>query len=82
MNDQGNIFTNSLYPLNLIRSSKGIPKLVFKEVEASDIPEPYYTLLVHEGDMTSRLEADQKKLRNMVRLKLPYPIWMKNYARS
>ena len=68
MNDQGNIFTNSLYPLNLIRSSKGIPKLVFKEIEASDIPEPYSTLLVHEGDMTSRLEAyhnDEIKVRKL-----------------
>jgi hypothetical protein len=68
MNDQGNIFTNSLYPLNLIRSSRGISKLVFKEVEASDIPEPYSTLLVHEGDMTSRLEAyhnDEIKVRKL-----------------
>jgi chorismate-pyruvate lyase len=26
-------------------------------VEPSEIPEPYFSLLVHEGDMTSRLES-------------------------
>jgi chorismate-pyruvate lyase len=31
--------------------------LVYYKVEPSEIPEPYFSLLVHEGDMTSRLES-------------------------
>ena len=40
-----------------MRSARGLPKLNYEQVEASEVPEPYQTLLVHEGDMTSRLEA-------------------------
>tara|TARA_B100002019_G_scaffold22307_2_gene16972 strand:- start:8736 stop:9287 length:552 start_codon:yes stop_codon:yes gene_type:complete len=57
MEKQVNSFTNSLYPLSLIRSVRGIPSLVFEELQPNDIPEPYFSLLVHEGDMTSRLES-------------------------
>lgn len=57
MEDTANTFTSSLYPLSLIRKIRGIPKLVFEEVSPDEVPDPYYSLLVHEGDMTSRLEA-------------------------
>lgn len=57
MKDSGNIISSSLYPLSLIRSVRGIPKLHFDEINQNEIPEPYYSLLVHEGDMTSRLEG-------------------------
>jgi hypothetical protein len=35
----------------------GFSKLVSQEVDPNEVPEPYYSLLVHEGDMTSRLES-------------------------
>ena len=54
---QNNIFHDPLYPLSLIRRIRGVPKLVYQEVDSNEIPEPYYSLLVHEGDMTSRLES-------------------------
>jgi hypothetical protein len=57
MDKSAQVFSNSLYPLSLIRSVRGIPMLVFEEVDPSEIPDPYYSLLVHEGDMTSRLES-------------------------
>ena len=50
-------FPDLLYPLSFMRSARGLPKLNYEQVEASEVPEPYQTLLVHEGDMTSRLEA-------------------------
>ena len=37
--------------------TRKLPKLNFSELDASQIPEPYASLLVHDGDMTSRLEA-------------------------
>ena len=43
-----------------MRSARGLPKLNYEQVEASELPEPYQSLLVHEGDMTSRLEAFHK----------------------
>ena len=57
-----------LYPLSFIRMVRGIPKLVFEEVEPNEMPDPYYSLLVHEGDMTSRLEAyhdEEVKVRKL-----------------
>ena len=54
---QNNIFHDPLYPLSLIRRVRGISKLVYQEVAPNEVPEPYYSLLVHEGDMTSRLES-------------------------
>lgn len=34
-----------------------MPKLNYEQIDATAVPDPYYSLLVHEGDMTSRLEA-------------------------
>ena len=48
-------FPDILYPLSFMRSARGLPKLNFVEVEANEVPEPYQSLLVHEGDMTSRV---------------------------
>ncbi|MFP6887166.1 MAG: hypothetical protein VB997_06365 [Opitutales bacterium] len=45
-----------LYPLSMFRVARGLPTLKFEAVEGSDVPQPYTDLLVHEGDMTSRLE--------------------------
>ena len=42
--------------------------MVYHKVEPSEIPEPYFSLLVHEGDMTSRLESfheDSIKVRKL-----------------
>ena len=50
-------FPDLLYPLSFMRMTRKLPKLNFSELEASQIPEPYASLLVHDGDMTSRLEA-------------------------
>lgn len=49
-------FPDIIYPLSFIRSAQGLPKLNYERVDASEVPEPYKSLLVHEGDMTSRLE--------------------------
>jgi|TARA_B110000003_G_scaffold246544_1_gene257123 chorismate-pyruvate lyase len=65
---QNNIFHDPLYPLSLIRRVRGISKLVYQEVVPNEVPEPYYSLLVHEGDMTSRLESyheDTIKVRKL-----------------
>lgn len=45
-----------LYPLSFMRMNRGLPKLSYEEMDPSLLPEPYQSLLVHEGDMTSRLE--------------------------
>ena len=37
--------------------ARKLPKLNFQEMDPSQVPEPYNSLLVHDGDMTSRLEA-------------------------
>jgi chorismate-pyruvate lyase len=50
-------YPDILYPLSFMRSARGLPKLNYVQVEAADLPEPYQTLLAHEGDMTSKLEA-------------------------
>jgi chorismate-pyruvate lyase len=57
MADLSKISPEPLYPLSLIRRFRGIPKLVYHNVDPSEIPEPFFSLLVHEGDMTSRLES-------------------------
>ena len=51
------IYPDILYPLSFMRSARGLPKLNYEEIEPSALPEPYQSLLVHEGDMTSRLVA-------------------------
>ena len=68
MANSSNFSPELLYPLSFIRRARGIPKLVFQEIDSQEIPEPYYSLLVHEGDMTSRLEAfheDQIRVRKL-----------------
>jgi hypothetical protein len=45
-----------LHPLTLFRQRDGRPLPIFEEIEGHDMPEPYRGLLVHLGDMTSRLE--------------------------
>ncbi len=46
-----------LYPLTLFRCRAGVAMPVYELVEGEQLPEPYRRLLVHTGDMTSRLEA-------------------------
>ena len=68
MTSSKNIFQDLLYPLSFIRRVRGISKLVFQEVDPREIPEPYNSLLVHDGDMTSRLETfheDSIKIRKL-----------------
>ncbi|MHA3770979.1 hypothetical protein ACXR0O_05510 [Verrucomicrobiota bacterium sgz303538] len=45
-----------LYPLTLFRRNGGRALPSFELVDGDKMPEPYRQLLVHEGDMTSRLE--------------------------
>jgi len=45
-----------LYPLSMFRMAREIPPLSFETLEGADMPQPYRDLLVHDGDMTSRLE--------------------------
>ena len=46
-----------LYPLSLFCGNAGHPLPTCETVEGHAVPEPYRGLLVHRGDMTSRLEA-------------------------
>lgn len=48
--------TDLLYPLSLFCQHGGHPLPACEVVEGEAVPEPYRTLLVHRGDMTSRLE--------------------------
>ncbi len=45
-----------LYPLSRFRQAEGEALPAFEVLEGAAVPEPYRGLLVHEGDMTSRLE--------------------------
>ena len=45
-----------LYPLSMFRLTRGIPRLKYETIEGGEVPQPYLDLLVHSGDMTSRLE--------------------------
>lgn len=45
-----------LYPLSMFRLARRIPALSYGIMEGSEMPQPYRDLLVHDGDMTSRLE--------------------------
>jgi len=49
--------TELLYPLTLFRRNGGGPLPEFEIVDGPEMEEPYRQLLVHNGDMTSRLEA-------------------------
>lgn len=46
-----------LYPLSVFCQDGGHPLPAFARIEGGAMPEPYRGLLVHHGDMTSRLEA-------------------------
>jgi len=46
-----------LYPLSLFREAEGESLPTFEVVIGEAMPQPYRDLLVHRGDMTSRLEA-------------------------
>ena len=46
-----------LYPLSLFCENAGHPLPSYEAIEGAEVPEPYRGLLVHRGDMTSRLEA-------------------------
>ena len=45
-----------LHPLTIFRKRDGRPLPIFEEIEGTSMPDPYHSLLVHHGDMTSRLE--------------------------
>ncbi len=49
-----------LYPLTLFRRNGGGPLPPYELIDDQEMPEPYRKLLVHHGDMTSRLEAFHK----------------------
>ena len=46
-----------LYPLSLFCQNGGHPLPSYEVIDAAAMPEPYRGLLVHKGDMTSRLAA-------------------------
>ena len=58
-----------LFPLSFMRSVRGSPKLSYEKIEPDTITEPYRSLLVHEGDMTSRLEAYHESSLRVRRLR-------------
>jgi chorismate-pyruvate lyase len=45
-----------LYPLTLFRQRDKRPLPVIEPIDGERMPEPYRSLLVHNGDMTTRLE--------------------------
>jgi len=49
--------TELLYPLTLFWQAGGHALPAYQVLEGPAVPEPYRRLLVHHGDMTSRLEA-------------------------
>src|SRR5689334_16821112 len=49
--------SNLLYPLSLFCQNGGHPLPSYEVIEGTAMPEPYRALLVHKGDMTSRLAA-------------------------
>ena len=49
--------TELLYPLSLFRQRDGRPLPIVQVIDPADVPQPYQNLLVHNGDMTSRLES-------------------------
>jgi len=66
---------NLLYPLTLFRERDKRPLPVTEPVDGDLVPEPYRSLLVHNGDMTSRLEEFHRsalKLRPLHVEETPY----------
>lgn len=56
MNQAAATANDFLYPLTLFRQRDQRPLPVCECIEPEAMPEPYRSLLVHHGDMTSRLE--------------------------
>ena len=52
---------SDVYPLNEFYAARNTPMPVIAEIPASEVPEPYRSLLVHNTDMTSKLEGFYKK---------------------
>ena len=69
MPDPKNVSPDALYPLSFMRAARNLPALTYEKIEPMDMPEPYRSLLVHEGDMTSRLEAHHECLIKVSRLR-------------
>jgi chorismate-pyruvate lyase len=46
-----------VYPLNEFYAARGTPLPTIGHIAANEVPEPYRSLLVHNSDMTSKLEA-------------------------
>lgn len=46
-----------IYPLDEFYRQHGAPLPAIGSIKPDEMPEPYKSLLVHDGDMTSRLEA-------------------------
>ena len=69
MPDPKNISPDVLYPLSFMRAARNLPVLTYEKIEPLDMPEPYRSLLVHEGDMTSRLEAHHERSIKVSRLR-------------
>jgi len=51
---------SDVYPLNEFYAARHTPLPVISHIQATEIPEPYKSLLVHQTDMTSKLEAFHK----------------------
>jgi hypothetical protein len=49
------VATDLLYPLTLFCQNGGHPLPSYEVIAGPDVPQPYRGLLVHNGDMTSRL---------------------------
>jgi chorismate-pyruvate lyase len=45
------------YPLGEFYAERGLPMPTLEQITPAQMPEPYRSLLVHDSDMTSRLEA-------------------------
>jgi chorismate-pyruvate lyase len=54
-----------LYPLDLFRRRDGHPLPAVEELNGEAMPEPYRSLLVHQGDMTSRLETFHRSVMTL-----------------
>ena len=68
MPDPKNISPGVLYPLSFMRAAPTSGPYL-REDRTGDMPEPYRSLLVHEGDMTSRLEAHHERSIKVSRLR-------------
>jgi chorismate-pyruvate lyase len=51
---------SAAYPLDDFYAARRLPLPVMEQIQADQIPEPHRSLLVHDSDMTSRLETFHK----------------------